>query len=55
MFKMKDGYKLQSQAPGTKKLFGSTIIIITIIIIIMSKIKNGENVPSPEVVEVVSV
>ena len=49
MFKMKDGYKLQSQAPGTKKLFGSTIIIITIIII-MSKIKNGENVPSPEVV-----
>ena len=53
MFKMKHGYKLQSQAPGTKKLFGSTIIIITIII--MSKIKNGENVPSPEVVEVVSV
>ena len=53
MFKMKDGYKLQSQAPGTKKLFGSTIIIT--IIIIMSKIKNGENVPSPEVVEVVSV
>ena len=36
-----DGYKLELQTPETTKLFGST--------------KNVEKVPSPEIVEVVSV
>ena len=46
MFKIKDGYKLELQMPETMKLFGSTEKLI-------DKTKNGENVPSLEVVEVV--
>ena len=42
VFKIQDGYKLELQTPKTMKLFGSTT-------------KNGENVPSLEVVEVVLV
>ena len=45
---MKDGYKLELQTPETKKLFGSTEKLI-------DKTKNGENVPSLEVAEVVLV
>ena len=41
MFKIKDGYKLELQTPGTMKLFGNT------------KTNNWENVPSLKVVEVV--
>ena len=48
MFKIKDGYKLELQTPETMKLFGSTKKLI-------DKTKNGENVPSFEVVEVVLV
>ena len=48
MFKIKDGYKLELQAPETMKLFGSTKKLI-------DKTKNGENLPSLEVVEVVFV
>ena len=48
MFKIKDGYKLELQIPETMKLFGSTKKII-------DKTKNGENVSSFEVVEVVLV
>ena len=48
MFKIKDGYKLELQTPQTMKLFGSTKIII-------DKTKNGENVASLEVVEIVLV
>ena len=48
MFKIKDGYKLELQTPGTMKLFGSSEKII-------DKTKNGENVPSLEVVEEVLV
>ena len=48
MFRIKDGYKLELQTPETKKLFGSTKKLI-------DKTKNGENVPSLEVVEAVSV
>ena len=48
MFKIKDGHKLELQAPETMKLFGSTKKLI-------DKTKNGENVPSLEVVEVVLV
>ena len=48
MFKTKYGYKLELKTPETMKLFGSTKKSIDIT-------KNGENVPSLEVVEVVSV
>ena len=48
VFKIKDGYKLELQMPETMKLFGSTKKTI-------DKTKNGENVPSLEVVEVVLV
>ena len=48
MFKIKDGYKLELQTPETMKLFGSTKKLI-------GKTKNGENVPSLEVVEVLLV
>ena len=46
MFKIKDGSKLELQMPETMKLFGSTEKLI-------DKTKNGEKVPSLEVVEVV--
>ena len=42
MFKVKDGYKAESQTPETRELFGSTKKLI-------EKTKNGENF---EVVEV---
>ena len=45
---MKDGYKLELQSPGTVKLFGSTKKLI-------DETKNGENVPSLQVTEVVLV
>ena len=45
MFKIKDGYKLELQTPETIRLFGSTKKL-------RDKRKNGENVPSLEVVEV---
>ena len=48
MFKIKDGYKLESQAPEIIKLFGSTKKLI-------DKTINGEKVPSLKVVEVVLV
>ena len=48
MFKIKDGYRLELQAPETMKLFGSTKKLT-------DKTKNGENVPSLEVGEVVIV
>ena len=48
MFKIKDGYILELQTPKTVKLFGSTKKLI-------DKTKNGENVPSFEVVEAVLV
>ena len=48
VFKIKDGYKLELQTPETMKLLGSTKKLI-------GKTKNGENVPSLEVVEVVLV
>ena len=48
MFKIKDEYKLELQMPETMKLFGSTKKLI-------NKTKNGENVPSFEVLEVVLV
>ena len=48
LVKIKDGYKVELQTPETMKLFGSTKKII-------DKTKNGENVPSLEVVEVVFV
>ena len=48
MFKIKDGYKLELQTPETMKFFGSTKILI-------DKMKNGEKVPSLELVEVVLV
>ena len=47
VFQIKDGYKLELPTPETMKLFGSTNKLIT------NKKKNGENVPSLEVVEVV--
>ena len=46
VLKIKDEYKLELQTPGTMKLFGRTKKLI-------NKTKNGENVPSLEVVEVV--
>ena len=48
MFKLKDGYRLELQTSETVKLFGSTKELI-------EKTKNGQNVPSLEVVEVVLV
>ena len=48
MSKVKDGYKLELQTPEAVKLFGSTKTLIY-------KTKNGEKLPSLEVVEVVSV
>ena len=45
VFTIKDGYKLELQLSETTKLSGSTKIMI-------DKTKNGENVPSLEVVEV---
>ena len=48
MFKIKDRYKLEWQTPETLKLVGSTNKLIR-------KIKNWENFPSLEVVEVVLV
>ena len=47
MFKIKDGYKLGLQTPERTKIFGSTKQII-------DKTKNGENVSSLIVVDVVS-
>ena len=48
MFETKDGYRLESKMPETMKLFGSTKQLI-------DKTKNGENVPSLEVVQAVLV
>ena len=48
MFKVKDGYKLELQAPETMKLFGNTKRLI-------GKTKNGENLPSLEIVELILV
>ena len=48
VFKIKDGYKLELKMPETMKLFGSTKKLIY-------KTKNGEKVPTLEVVEVVLV
>ena len=48
MFETKDGHRLESKMPETIKLFGSTKQLI-------DKTKNGENVPSFEVVQVVLV
>ena len=48
VLKIKDRYKLELQTPETIKLFGSTKKLI-------DKTKNGENVPSLEVGEVVSI
>ena len=48
MFKLKDGYRLELQTSETVKLFGSTKELI-------EKTKNGQNVPSLEVVEIVLV
>ena len=45
VFKIKDGYKQELQTPETIKLFGSTKKLV-------DKAKNGEKVPSLEVVEV---
>ena len=47
-FKIKDGYKLELQTPETMKLIDSNKKLI-------GKAKNGENVPSLRVVEVVIV
>ena len=47
-FKIKDGYKLELQTTETVTLFARTKNLI-------NKTKNGENVPSLEVVEVVLV
>ena len=43
MFKVKDGYKAESQTPETRELFGSTKKLI-------EKTKNGENFERVEVV-----
>ena len=48
MFKIKDGYKLELQIPETMKLFDSTKKLT-------EKTKNGANVLSLEVVEVLLV
>ena len=47
-FKIKDGYQLELRTPETMKLFDSNKKLI-------GKAKNGENVPSLRVVEVVIV
>ena len=48
MYQIKDGYKLELQTPETMKLFGNTKKLI-------DKTKNGENVASVDLVEVVLV
>ena len=48
MLKIEDVYRVELQKPESMKLFGSTKKLI-------DKTKNGENVPSPEVVEAVLV
>ena len=48
LFKIKDGYKVELQTPETMKLFGSIKKLIY-------KTRNGEKVPSLELVEVVLV
>ena len=48
MFETKDGHRLESKMPETMKLFGSTKQLI-------DKTKNGENVPSLEIVQAVLV
>ena len=48
VFKIKGEYKLELQTPETTKLFGNTKKLI-------DKTKNGEKVPSLEVVQVVLV
>ena len=48
MLQIKDRHKLELQTLETMKLFGSTKKL-------MYKIKNGENVPSLEIIEVVLV
>ena len=48
VFKIKDGYKLESQTPKTLKLFGRTKKLI-------DKTKNGENIPSLYAVEILLV
>ena len=48
LFKTKDGYNLELQMPETMKLFDTTKKLI-------DKAKNGEKVPSLEVVELVLV
>ena len=48
VFEIKDGYKLEFQTPETMKLFGSTKKLI-------DKTKNGKNVPSLKIVELVLV
>ena len=48
VFNIKDGYKLEIQTHETMKLFGSTRKLI-------DKTKNGENVPTLQVVKVVLV
>ena len=45
MFKIKDGNKAELETPETMKLFDTAKKLI-------DKTKNGESVPSPEVVEV---
>ena len=46
VFRIKDGYKLELKTPETMKLLGSTKKLI-------DKTKNGDNVLSLEVLEVV--
>ena len=48
MFRIKDGYNVELQTPEIMKRIGSTKKLI-------DKTKNGENVPSLEVAEVVLV
>ena len=48
VFKIKDGYKLVLQTPETMQLFGFTKKLI-------DKTKNGKNLPSLEVAEVILV
>ena len=48
VFKIKDGHKLEIQTPETKKLFAGIKKVI-------DKTKNGENVPSLKVGEVILV
>ena len=44
VFKIKNGYKIELKTPEPIKLFGRTEILI-------GKTKNGENMPSLEVVK----